>query len=289
MSSEISLRYHDALHRFNGIDESVKTGIVDTSPTLEAWASIRPILEDRMFLTKVMAAAYDASVYSLNRYRRGDPNAMDLPIGAAIGDPTTGLFYVGFASDKELDDPLAHAEVMAIRHYKDLNPTTQLGGLSLASTLEPCPSCLKEIHESGFISRVTYGASREKLEDSDIMKRHKLKASDLVRNGRLNGLYPFEFFQFPDGMIQTAVLEIFASFTRDVDTEKVAFDPRFSQATRCNLFSTRVDETRTPKHQEPEHARHQPPEDWALYDHFLEVLDSFGRPVTLQKPDAISD
>ncbi len=286
------------VQRFGRIHPETLDDIVDTTPTLENWSSIESIIDDMMFVTRTMAAAYDSAIFSVNRYRRKDPNAMDLPIGAAIGDPSTGLFYQGAAQDKELNDPAAHAEVMAMRNFArltmqhlipddpevdedeavaELARRTQLTGLTLASTLEPCPACLDELHAVG-ISRVVFGASRRELEESNIMKVHNLKAPDIVRTGRETGLYPFEFFKFPHPAVQAACMEIFGTFARDLETERVVFEPDIigDSATRYGRFALLMDEQRNPIPINPDAPKRQLPEAVALYDEFLSVTDSFG-------------
>ncbi len=292
MAETLSSETIDIVRRFGGsVPEDIFNDIVDTGPTLDNWSNIKPYIDDMVFVTKVMATAYDAAVYSLGRHRQNDPNALDLPIGAAIGDPVQGLFYGGFAQDKELDDNSAHAEVMAMCHYlelyhgEDIVPKS-LGGLTLATTLEPCPNCLDHLEASG-ISRVVYGASRVELEDSEILKRHHLKAPDIVRQARKRrGGYPFEFFKFPHSAIQSATIEIFSSFNRDLQTEKVVFDRDFSHSTRYNTFATDLDQDRSPiigtdeeRLEKRETQPKQQSEDEALLSNFLAVIDSYaGKP-----------
>ena len=270
------------MRRFTPIEPGILESTVDTGPTLETWAQVPAILKDMAFMTTTMAVAYDAAVYSLGRHRRGVEEAADLPIGAAIGDPYTGRFFAGFAQDKELGDPDAHAEVMAIRHALDLlladtprdkdTVRSALTGLTLATTLEPCPTCLGHLEASG-ISRVTFGASRAELEESEILRRHGVGAyaPDIVRGGRTEGRYGFEFFKFPDTTIQTACVEIFASFGRDLETERVRFDPEFGHATRYNAFTRAVDDERAPHTTNP----HPAVESQVILDEFIGTLALF--------------
>lgn len=275
----ISRTDFELVERFGNIHPDTLDGIVDSDPTLASWSSIPGIIDDMSFVTRTMAAAYDAAVYSLGRHKRGDPNAVDLPVGAAIGDPSSGTFYQGFAQDKELDDSTAHAEVMALRHFKRVKSQSGLGGLTLAATFEPCPACLGELEDSG-VSRVVFGASRSELENSSILKPHNLKAPDIIRKGRETGRYLFEFFKFPHPAIQAACIEIFASFDRNVDTEKVVFDDNFTRATRYNLFADRLNDQRSPAPSGPDAPRRPQQEIVAMYDGFLEVTDSFSRRVS---------
>ncbi len=244
-------------------------GVVDTSPSLENWASVRPIVADMDFSMTTMAAAYDAAIYSIGRQSRGLGSVVDLPIGAAVGDPD-GLFFQGYASDKELAVPRAHAEVMAVEHAKEAG--VLLGGLTLATTVEPCPNCLNEIEQSG-ISRVIYGASRRELEIMGILKPHSLQAPELVKQGRiLDGTYDFEFFQIPNRAVQAACLELFGPYQRNTQTEVVEFDRSKTQATRFANFSAAMDET-------PREGMEITPEKVKLVGKFSDLLSGFYRKI----------
>jgi tRNA(Arg) A34 adenosine deaminase TadA len=263
------------VQRFGSIHPEVADEIVDAGPTLENWANIRPTLQDMRFVVMTMACAYDAAVYSVQRHRRPETStqAKDLPIGAAIGDPN-GQFYSGYAQDNELADKAAHAEVIAIRHFRQLRVGESLAGLTLATTLEPCPACLEELDDSG-ISRVVYGASRAELEKSALLKRHGLQAPDIVREGRQDGKYNFEIFKFPNPAVQAACVEILASFQRDTDTGVTYFDPDTTSATRYNRYEADLAVDRNPNPLD-EYRRRQLDEGEAILTQFVEVVDSFN-------------
>lgn len=247
------------------IDPTMLEGVVDTSPSLESWASVRPTLADMDFVMTTMAAAYDAAVYSVGRHARGDVAILDLPIGAAVGDPE-GSYYQGFANDKESGDPDRHAEVMAMDHAEEMGVT--LGGLTLSTTVEPCPSCLGHIEDRG-ISRVVYGASRKELEVIGIVKPHGLKAPELVKRERiLSGGYSFEFFQIPNRAVQVSCMELFVPYQRNPQTEVVVFDRSRVGSTRFSSFAHEMDET-------PREGMEQPPEKAKLVNRFSDVLAGF--------------
>jgi len=62
------------------------------------------------------------------------------PFGAvlAMGEE---IFIEAANQTKQLHDPTAHAEVMAIRKLGDLLRKTDLSGFTLYTTCEPCPMC----------------------------------------------------------------------------------------------------------------------------------------------------
>ena len=63
------------------------------------------------------------------------------PFGAAIamGDE---IFVTAANQTKELNDPTAHAEVMAIRKLGKMTGKTAMSGFTLYTTCEPCPMCM---------------------------------------------------------------------------------------------------------------------------------------------------
>lgn len=233
----------NSLPHFGRHDPTMFESVVDTSPTLDNWSNVPQILADMDFVMGTLAAAYDGALYLVSKYKRGDEDALDIPIGAAIGNPATGQIFVGVAQDKRLGNPRAHAEVMAIDNARRLG--IEIGGLTIASTVEPCPACLDTIHGVG-LKRVAYGASREDLESILLVKPHELKAPDIVRAGRAaENRFGFEFFQVPNRAVRAACLEIFDGFSRDTQTGVMTFDPEAARRTRYTRFLQLVNEDRS--------------------------------------------
>lgn len=82
----------------------------------------------------------------------------EAPIGAAVSDPATGrLLAVAGNRTRELNDPTAHAEILAIRQACTRLGTERLPGLDLHVTLEPCPMCAGAVAHAR-IARLYYGA-----------------------------------------------------------------------------------------------------------------------------------
>lgn len=67
--------------------------------------------------------------------------AHQTPFGAALalGDQ---LYVTAANQTKELHDPTAHAEVMAIRKLGERIKKTDMSGFTLYTTCEPCPMCM---------------------------------------------------------------------------------------------------------------------------------------------------
>ena len=63
------------------------------------------------------------------------------PFGAALamGDQ---LFVTAANQTRQLHDPTAHAEIMAIRKLGEHLKKTNLSGFTLYTTCEPCPMCM---------------------------------------------------------------------------------------------------------------------------------------------------
>lgn len=81
----------------------------------------------------------------------------EVPIGAAIADPAGRIVARAGNRTRELNDPTAHAELLAIREAGAALGSERLVDCDLYVTLEPCPMCAAAI---GFarIRRLYYGA-----------------------------------------------------------------------------------------------------------------------------------
>ncbi|MBZ0273573.1 tRNA adenosine(34) deaminase TadA [bacterium] len=102
--------------------------------------------------TRMMRAAIEAAKASL---------ALDeVPIGCVIaaGDEVIATAHNRRETDR---DPLAHAELLAIREAARATGAWRLSGLTLYVTLEPCVMCAGAIVLSR-IDRVVYGATDAK-------------------------------------------------------------------------------------------------------------------------------
>lgn len=84
----------------------------------------------------------------------------EVPVGAVV---VRGAEVVARAGNRtrELADPTAHAEMLAIRAACRLAGSERLGGHDLYVTLEPCPMCAAAI-SAARIGRLYYGAADPK-------------------------------------------------------------------------------------------------------------------------------
>ena len=85
----------------------------------------------------------------------------DVPVGALVVNQMGEIIGRGKNEREKSNDPLAHAELMAIRDAaKNLN-SYRFDDLTLVVTLEPCAMCAGAIAQSRF-SRLVFGAYDEK-------------------------------------------------------------------------------------------------------------------------------
>ena len=81
------------------------------------------------------------------------------PFGAIIVDTDGKVISRGHNQVLVLNDPTAHAEIMAIREACKKMGTYDLSGCTIYSSCEPCPMCLSAIIWSN-IGTVFFGANR---------------------------------------------------------------------------------------------------------------------------------
>ena len=84
----------------------------------------------------------------------------EVPVGAVIVGPDGVIAQAGNRT-RELNDPTAHAEMLAIRAACTALGQERLTGYDLYVTLEPCPMCAAAISNAR-IARLYYGAADPK-------------------------------------------------------------------------------------------------------------------------------
>ncbi len=86
----------------------------------------------------------------------------EVPVGAVLVDPATGRIVARAGNrTRELADPTAHAEMLAIREACRAIGSERLTGLDLYVTLEPCAMCAAAI-AAARVRRLCYGAADPK-------------------------------------------------------------------------------------------------------------------------------
>ena len=85
----------------------------------------------------------------------------DVPVGCVVVDG----FGIEMAREhnrrEELQDPIAHAETLALRAAAGRRGHWRLEGATVYSTLEPCPMCAGALLQAR-VARVVYGAADPK-------------------------------------------------------------------------------------------------------------------------------
>lgn len=81
----------------------------------------------------------------------------EVPVGAVLTDPAGRVVARAGNRTRELSDPTAHAEILAIRAACAAAGSERLPGYRLWVTLEPCPMCAAAI-SAARIAVLYYGA-----------------------------------------------------------------------------------------------------------------------------------
>ncbi len=85
----------------------------------------------------------------------------EVPVGAVVVSPEGVVVAAAGNRTRELNDPTAHAEILAIRAACAAAGSERLPGHALYVTLEPCPMCAAAISFAR-IARLYYGAADPK-------------------------------------------------------------------------------------------------------------------------------
>jgi tRNA(adenine34) deaminase len=89
-------------------------------------------------------------------------NHGDVPVGAIIVDEKGEVIGRGKNERVKNNDPLAHAEIMAIKDASKKLSNWRFDQLTLIATLEPCAMCAGAISQSRF-KRLVFGSFDEKV------------------------------------------------------------------------------------------------------------------------------
>jgi tRNA(adenine34) deaminase len=81
----------------------------------------------------------------------------DVPVGAVVVDPSGRELARGRNQREHLEDPTAHAELLALRAAARAVGRWRLDGCTLVVTLEPCAMCAGAITQAR-VARLVFGA-----------------------------------------------------------------------------------------------------------------------------------
>ena len=124
----------------------------------------------------------------------------EIPVGAVVAQ---GEQLISAASNgrEAMNDPTAHAEVIALRRAAESLGSWRLTGCTLYATLEPCPMCAGAAH-SARISRLVYAAHDPKAGAAGTLY-------DIPSDDRLNHTFPVT-----SGILGYEASELLKSFFR---------------------------------------------------------------------------
>jgi tRNA(adenine34) deaminase len=108
---------------------------------------------------------------------RGCLDHDDVPVGAVVARGDAVLGVAGNARER-LDDPTAHAEILALREAAAGQGSWRLDGCTIYVTLEPCAMCAGAIVLAR-VDRLVFGATDPKAGFAGSL-------GDLLRDERLN-------------------------------------------------------------------------------------------------------
>jgi len=132
--------------------------------------------------------------------RQGEA-AGEVPVGAVIIDSGGNLLAESANAPIGLNDPTAHAEILALRQAAQASGTYRLDGATLYCTLEPCPMCAGALVHSR-IARLVFGArdlrfggvrSKFQIADSDLLN-HSVQVTEGVLGAECTRIL-VEFFK----------------------------------------------------------------------------------------------
>jgi tRNA(adenine34) deaminase len=124
----------------------------------------------------------------------------EVPVGA-VAVAEGRIVGAGHNRPIGLDDPTAHAEILAIRAAAATLKTYRLTTLSIYVTLEPCVMCVGAMLNAR-IARVVYGARDDKAGALG-------SVYDIGRDGRLN-----HRFEVVGGVMESECAELMREFFR---------------------------------------------------------------------------
>jgi tRNA(adenine34) deaminase len=85
----------------------------------------------------------------------------DVPVGALVVNEQGEILGTGHNLREESNDPIAHAEIVAMRNAASNIGNWRMDELTMIVTLEPCAMCAGAISQSRF-RRLVFGAWDEK-------------------------------------------------------------------------------------------------------------------------------
>ena len=128
-------------------------------------------------------------------------NSGDVPVGAVIARDGDMLAAAGNARER-MQDPTAHAEVLALREASEISDSWRLDGCTMYVSLEPCAMCAGAIVLAR-LDRVVFGARDPKAGFAGSL-------GNLLQDERLN-----HRVELTGGLLEEDSGELLRAFFRD--------------------------------------------------------------------------
>lgn len=128
-------------------------------------------------------------------------NSGDVPVGAVIARDGDMLAAAGNARER-MQDPTAHAEVLALREASEISDSWRLDGCTMYVSLEPCAMCAGAIVLAR-LDRVVFGARDPKAGFAGSL-------GNLLQDERLN-----HRVDLTGGLLEELSGELLRAFFRD--------------------------------------------------------------------------
>lgn len=109
-----------------------------------------------------MSMRYDGEMGEAIGLARRAAQAGDVPVGALVIDAHGAVIGRGYNTREAAGDPLAHAEIIAMREAAQTRGDWNLADCTLVVTLEPCPMCAGACLQTR-IGNIVFGAWDAKL------------------------------------------------------------------------------------------------------------------------------
>lgn len=106
-------------------------------------------------------SAWRAAMHIALDHARNAADRGEVPVGAAVVNSDGRVLGVGANMRESDSDPLAHAEVVALRAAAAALGSWRLDDCTLVVTLEPCAMCAGAVVQSR-VARLVFGAHDEK-------------------------------------------------------------------------------------------------------------------------------
>ncbi len=103
----------------------------------------------------------EAMKIALEQARFSSAASGDVPVGAVVLDEKGRLIGIGSNRRELLNDPVGHAEIVAIKSAARALGNWRLDGCTMVVTLEPCAMCAGAIQQSR-IAKLVFAAWDEK-------------------------------------------------------------------------------------------------------------------------------